>query len=375
VKNTLITESFARQPRGLVKINGEPVDGWMSWEVDSNSFYQADVFNVTWAIEALPKGFGADFWASVEKAEVEIFAGFPSDPESFGSDALDSLIVGKVDDVAIDLTGRTIGVTGRDLSGDLIDTKSSAKFPNLTSSQIVQKIAAAHGLTAVVKPTGTKAGRFYQIDRVRLQNDETEWDMLTYLAREEGYSIFMQGRELHFEPLPTATQDPYVVRYSPPAADGSSASASQSEIKVSRNLTLARDVRVTVKSWNSKSKKAFEKVFQFKRVRNPLNGKAGSPSSPAQEYSYVIPGLTPEQALQRAEQIARDITAHELKLSIDGPADNLLRTTDVLSLDGTGTALDQIFYPASIVRSFDASSGYHWRIEAKNHSPETEPTL
>jgi hypothetical protein len=57
-----------------------------------------------------------------------------------------------------------------------------------------------------------------------------------------------------------------------------------------------------------------------------------------QEYSYSIPGLTPEQAQQRANQLLAELSRHEVRLAMSGPADNLLRKSDLIEFTGTGTA-------------------------------------
>jgi hypothetical protein len=44
-------------------------------------------------------------------------------------------------------------------------------------------------------------------------------------------------------------------------------------------------------------------------------------------------------------------------------------------LTGTGTDFDQTYFPDSIARTFDQAGGYTWRIQAKNHSPEGQPSL
>jgi hypothetical protein len=104
---------------------------------------------------------------------------------------------------------------------------------------------------------------------------------------------------------------------------------------------------------------------------------AGRPITPVQEYSFSVPNLSPEQAQQLANKKLAELSRHEKGLAIEGPADNVLQLTHRIVIEGTGTPFDQTYYPDSIVRSMSAESGsgYHWSIQAKNHSPETEVTL
>lgn len=374
INNTNIAGEL-RQPRGAVKINGELVAGWVSWEIDNNTFYQADTFRVTFAISGLPPAYDSAFWAKTAKIEVEILAGFPANPESYTAAELDSLIFGQADDVAFDPVHRVIEVSGRDLTAQLIDTKTTEKWPNLTASEIVQKIAAAHGLDAVVVKTTQKAGTYYEIDHVRLTDQRSEWDLLTWLAHEEQYLVYVQGKALHFEPKPAAdTATPYVLKWEAPDYSRGYPVTNFKSIQFARNLTLAKDVIVHVRSWNAKNKKGFTKTAQATHNKNTVLAGAAQPVGEAQTYSYTIPGLTPEQALQKAQALLKDITAHEIRLNATLPADNILSGTALVQVIGTDTAFDQTYWPESITRRMSLDEGYEMTLSAKNHSPESTVT-
>jgi phage protein D len=361
----------ARQPRGLVKVNGEILPGWVSWETDNNTFYQADTFRVCFALSLMPYERDAAWWAARSEIFIEILVGFPADPENFTADELDSLIYGRVDDVTFDPVGRKIEVSGRDLTSAFIDAKTTEKWPNHTASEIAADLAARHDLKAVVTKTETKSGRYYEIDHARLTDQRSEWDLLTWLAHEEQFMVYVKGRELHFEPKPSPDDDPYVLQWEQPTEDRGHPVFNGKTIAFSRNLTLANDVIVKVMSWNAKNKKGFTKTAQATHNKNTVLKGAAQPIGEAQTYSYTIPGLTPEQALQRAQALLKEITAHEVKFSATLPADNLLGVTNIIQIIGTGTAFDQIYYPDSIVRHMSIGEGYTMSINAKNHSPES----
>lgn len=205
--NTLPVQPTARQPRGIVKVaavavpgTGVAVPGWIDWSVDSNTFYQADTFRVSFAATAMSTETSAN-WLSLQKeAFVEIFAGFPSDPTNYSEADLRSQIFGRIDDIDYDPVSTLITVTGRDLTAAFIDAKTSIQYQNLTASEIATKLALAHGLTPIVTATTTKAGTFYAFDHVSMTDERSEWDLLTWLASEEGYVCYVKGIELHFEP-------------------------------------------------------------------------------------------------------------------------------------------------------------------------------
>jgi phage protein D len=275
----------------------------------------------------------------------------------------------------MDLIRGELAITGRDLTAELIDTKTSAKYTNLKSSQIVTKIAAAHGLTPVVTATSTPVGRYYQIDKVRLQDERSEWDLLTWLAREEQFDVFVKGQSLYFQPQASTDNPSRTFTFTPPTVPGASPRFDQQSIKLKRSLTLAKDITVTVSSWNSKSKRSFSKSATATHTKNKVLKDATSPTYDKQTYAYYIAHLTPDQAQQRAEQILADLTKHERKVEIEGPADNDLAVTDVFAVSGTQTSFDQAYHPDSIIRSYSLEDGYRWSITAKNHPAESDTTL
>lgn len=368
-------DSVARRPRGAVLVDGEALRGWESWEIDTNSFYQADSFHVIFSLSDMPADRDAAWWAARNTVSIEIKAGFPADPEKYTVNELDTLILGNADDITIDLLKRTVEVSGRDLTSTLIDAKTTEKFQNLTASQIVSKLATRRGLTPVVTATSTRAGKYYEIDHARLTSEQSEWDLLSWLAFEENYIVFVKGRELHFQPKPTSSDKPYVLQWQWPDDKRGYPIFNGKTLSFSRNLTLAKDVIVTVKSWNSKSGKAFTKTVRATHNKNTVLAGAAQPTGDAQTYSYTIPGMTPEQALQRAQSLLREITQHEVRLSATMPADNFLSITSVVQVTGTNTALDQVYFPDNIVRTMSIDEGYAMSVTGKNHNVESEQTL
>ncbi len=367
------TTSTVRRPRAIVQVGGQAMP-FIAWEIDSNSNYQADTFRCGIAVSALPQNFGMDWWTAQDQLEVEIFAGFPADADKFGVSDLTSIYFGRVDDLQWDLPRGLLDLTGRDLTAVLIDTKTAKKYVTQTASQVAETIAAAHGLTAVVTATKAKVGKYYQIDHVRLQDERSEWDLLTWLAREEGFDVFVKGKELHFQPKAQGGS-PVDLKWTPVPSQGGSPRFDGTSITVNHNLTLAKDIRVELRSWNAKAKNGFTVVAEAKRIRNRVTRNAGKPVTPSQVYSYTIPGLERDAAQQRANQLLAELSKHEVHLTVEGPADTSLAITDSLALSGTGTAFDQTFYPDAITRTFSEEDGFRWHIEAKNHSPESVPQV
>ena len=349
-----------RQPRALVQVNGTTVPALMSLEIDETAFSQPSTFRVELAVQALPPGNDLAWWMrTMDEIDVEIFIGFPSDPTDYDASDLTSMFYGRADDVEVDWAGQTMSVSGRDLSAKLADVKSAQKYVNQKASDVATMLAAQYGLTPKVTPTKTPIGKFYSIDHVDQHDDRTQWDLLSWLARDEQFVVFVQAKELHFQPKPSASQTPQVFHWTPPSGGAGFNEGNFIRLSSRRELTVAKGIKVEVKSWNSKKNNGYSKTAQ-NGGQNP------------QTYSYVIAGLEPDDCQARAKQLLAELSQHEKTLTIEGPADNSLTVADVIQLSGTGTALDQIYFPSQIKRTFDAEGGYRWEIEAKLIPPADE---
>jgi phage protein D len=367
-----IASPEARTPRMIVKVNGTTIQGAIDFEVNNNNFYGADTFNVTFAVSLLPPDRGVDWWAAQVEIYVEIFAGFPSDPQNFTTSDLDSLIYGQVDDIHYDPVSRVISVTGRDLTATMIDTKTTIKYQNLKASDIAQQIASAHGLTPVVTATSKKVGTYYQIDSVRLTDQASEWDLLTFLANQEKFAVYVKGKELHFEPYNPETSNPYLIEWNEPDDITPYARANVTRLDLSRELTVAKGVVVWVQSVNPKTGKTYSVSYPANKAKGT---KPGQSAPHLQVYTFRKAAMLPDAALAFAQKKHKELTQHEMKLRACFPADSIVSVFTVLKLTGTGTAFDQTYYPDNIVRRMSIDEGYTMDVSAKNIAHNNEVTL
>lgn len=353
-----------RKPRFKVTVNGTLLTGVLEAEVTNASHFTADTYRVTAAVSGLPEAFSPAYWALSASDQISISAGFADASEIVAPNNWTQLILGQVDEVVYDPIDRLLTLTGRDLSAPMIDTKTSEKFQNKTSSEIAQDIAKRHGLTASVQKTTTKAGVYYNLDHVHLTQEQTEWDLLMFLAQNEGFDLWVSGNTLNFMPSPVATAKPYKLLCPPPK--GANNPSNATNIKVSRSQTLARDVIVRVRTWNQRQQRGFtvesHRSQAFKSARG--GGKA-------QIYSIIRANLTQVQAQKLADSLAEDITRHEKILTATLPGDNLLTTRSMVQLSGSGTAWDQKYYPDSVTRRLSFNGGYEMELRAKNHSTQS----
>ena len=211
--------------------------------------------------------------------------------------------------------------------------------------------------------TTTPVGRYYQSEHDRTTLNQfsrttTEWDLLVFLARHEGFDVFVQGQALYFQP---ATQ----------GADLAVSLRPEDviDLKLERSLTLARDIEVVVKSWNSRQNSA-----SIQRARAAGRGGSGRSKGTPQRYVLVQPNLTPEDALKLAQRKLAELSRHERIIRITMPGELALTPRSMITLEGTGTEFDQAYYIDVIERRLRRDGGLTEHILAKNTSPRTETT-
>lgn len=367
--NDPLAQSEGRQPRALVQLNGITVPGWVSWEVENNSFYEADSFRVSFAVSALPTAMNANWFSTQTETFFEVFAGFPADPNNPIPQELLSLVYGRADHIEYNPVSTLITVSGRDLTAPFIDNKITQDYANQKSSQIATTLATTRGLTPKVTATTEIIGTYYKHDEVRLQAGRSEWDLLAWLAREEGFVCYVSGKTLFFGPDPRSTDNPYVIQWSS-TAQGNPLS-NVIDLNFSRDQTVAKGVSVVVRSPSLTKKTAV--VKSYPTSSRAINPGESSPFGKVQTYYFTITAnQTPVQCEQYAEQKYNEIVSHAMKMSAHLPGDNLLLISTPIKVTGTGTGFDQIYYPRNIMRSMNFDEGYRMNVEAQNSSPDLE---
>ena len=348
-----------RSPRLRILANGSELNGVIDAEVISNNYYAADRFNASLAVTADPST-GISFWAAASDICLDIQ--FSLDNGS----TFTSLIQGPVDSVVIDAVSGLAHLNGRDLSAVLIEARTQETFANRTASEIATLLAERHNLLPQVSPTTTPVGRYYQSQHDRITLDQfshatTEWDLLVFLAQQEGFDVFAQGTSLYFQPAIQQTSRPTLL--CPTDLTG---------LRLERSLTLARDIEVSVKSWNSYQNSAFIECAYATMISNDgITGLTGS----AQRYIFVQPNLTSDGARKLAQRKLAELTQHERMLELTMPGELTLTPRNMIALGGTGSDFDQSYYIDSIERRIRYDGGFVQRIRAKNSSPRTDSTM
>jgi phage protein D len=340
----------SRAPRLRLIANGQVLVGALEAEVVSNNYYAADRFNATVALGPDPWADAA-FWAAATDILVDVQ--FSLD----GGASFTSLIQGAVDNVNIDPALGLVQIDGRDFTAALIEARMQETFANRTSSEIASLLAQRRNLVPHVSPTSTPIGRYYQSEHDRTTLDQfsrttTEWDLLVFLARHEGFDLFVQGQALYFQP--TAQSASSVLALSPKDV---------LDLRLARSLTLARDIEVVVRSWNSRQNSALAQ-----RASANGAGSAGQSGSSAQRYVFMRPNMTPDDALRFAQRKIAELTRHERTIRISMPGELALTPRSMIAIQGTGTSFDQIYYIDMIERRFRQNGGLVEHVIAHNSS-------
>ncbi len=355
-----------RAPRLRLVANGAFIQGAVQANVLSNNHYAADRFDAVVALGIDPVA-NAAFWAS--QTDILLDVQFSLD----GGVTFVSLVQGLVDTVAIDVLTGSLRIEGRDLTAAMIANRTQETFANRTSSEIATMFAQRHNLSPVVTATTTPVGRYYQNEHDRIVLNQfsrsmTEWDLLIFLAGQEGFDIFVSGTSLYFQPAAGSMAVPYTLT-----------PADVQDLRLERSLTLARDIVVTVKSWNSRQQNAFTQTVRASG-RRATGGGGGSGTSggvqagPPQHYVFVRPNLTMNDALKLAQQKAAELTQHERVWEATMPGDLTLDPRTMIQLVGTETDFDQTYFVDVIDRHLSIERGFVQHVRAKNTSPRTVST-
>lgn len=349
-----------RKPRLLVIANGAVVPNAVAAEVVSNNHFAADRFSVAVALDGAAAGAA---WAAADALAMTIR--FSLD----GGHVWRDLVHGEIDQVQLDPIRGIVRLWGRDLTARLIEARTREAFTNRTASEIAEVLAARRGLVASVQRTTAPVGRYWQLqrDRVtldRFANATTEWDLLVALAALEGFDVWVSGATLHFRPSRASEAGPTVLR---PVAT-LSGPANVTAIRLERTLTLARDIEVVVKSWNARQQEAFVQTARSRRRRRPVAPDDARPGE-VQRYVYVVPNLTPDEALALAQRKLAELSRHERVLVAEMPGELDLAPRMRLRLEGSFTDFDQTYWVDEIERRMDVRRGFSQTVRARNASP------
>jgi len=310
------------------------VAGVLDVEISSNSYLSADRYRLRVSLTAS----GYAMWAA-NQIELDIQLGLDG--------AWTSMILGLADCVEVDPARGEVLVEGRDLTARFITARTQENFENRTASDIATTLALRQGLAPAVTPTTALVGRDFQNDHSRTTLDQhakstTEWDLLTRLAEQEGFDVWVTGRVLNFSPL---ALDDAPLLLTPEDCIS---------IRLERNLALSSGLSVSVKSWDCRGNQAITQTAA-------ISGNAGTAAS----YVVVRPNMGAEAAQSLAQRILAQMAQQARRVAIEMPGDLTTQPRDTLVVAGTGTDFDGIYILTAVERRMSFQHGFLQTIEAR----------
>ena len=324
--------SSARTPAIAVTVNGLAVDGAIDAEIFSNSHLASDRFRLRLALDAS----SASIWSSAS-LRVGIQLGLDGSWET--------IFLGQADVVEIDPIHGVVSVEGRDLAALLIEARTQETFENQTASDIAMLLAGRHGLTANVTVTSRTVGRDFQSQRARTTLDQhswitTEWDLLTQLAKQEGFDVWIDQETLNFV-APSLTSFAAITPEDCIA------------LRLERTLGLEGDLSVAVKSWDCRGEAAL--------TQTASNGGGND----APRYVVIQPNVTAEVAQAFAQRLLGEMARHGRIIDIDMPGELNMRPRAGLALSGTGTDFDNTYTISDVERRISFEHGFTQNVRAR----------
>jgi phage protein D len=340
---------IVRAPRAFLSVVGGNMTP-TELAVEMTTYRKADTFSAHVPLDAVP-GLDEFFWSDLPSTQITINA--TNDATTGG---YLPLFVGNVDDVDIDWGARVARVSGRDLGAALLETKTTEKFQNQTTAQIVKTIAQRIGLTANVQvPSGDRVGLVYKTDYARITDQDTLMNVLARLAQRSGCVFWISGTTLNFMPdTSLATLPPFVINYIAPTP-ASIAQGNFVTLRTRRNYVLSKTIQLRTRSWQLKQKQTISSEYNM----------PGSVSGNL-VYEYRAPNMTQEQANAYTQARLNELSSREKTVDIDLPGDVTLTPEMQVQLVGTGTSFDQLYTINRVSHHFSQGGGYRMFVSTRN---------
>jgi phage protein D len=336
---------FTRQPRCTV--NGIiPIE----CSVHASQHQTADTFAAVIALDD-PANPGPAYWADTAPIQVTVMA-----TNDVASGSMTLMFQGNVDKVSIDWDRRTVHISGRDNTSQLIESKTNEKWINKQPNDIITDLAGRAGLSVQFSGTASdRAGLKYKDDYNRISELDSYWNVIVRLAKEMSCIAYVKGTQLFIQPWDFSGGGDFAVTYVPPTAS-SAAQGNVLKLTTERDLVLAQTVTVEHNTWQQKEGKAVSSVWT-------VPGTAG-----VLKHGLKAANLTKRQQDAVAKGRADEITSHERTVTIVTYGDVTLQAGMMVTLSGTGTGFDMSYVISDIEHHWSWGQGYIMTVNVRNKS-------
>jgi len=382
-----ILDHTASQPRVWVVLDHDTLLlSLVSVHVVNNNFYEADTFEVRATLSGQPFPRNSEAWW-LSNPEIGLTVKVSKSPTSPWT----TLIYGRVDDVVVDPVSDEVILSGRDLTGLLIDSRLSgttmAQYQNLSASQIVTALMepfSAWFSGNQITDTSGGVGGYYAGNFLTLFRNRSVWDVITWLAQTNvdssgnpaPFVAYVKGKSLVWGPAPAPTGY-FLIDWKKKSG---SPAANVIHLDLAHNLTLAKDIAVTVMGFNPALGR-YSSTASGKHNQGHTGGGSFSQalysSVGYQHFVYVVNGITPEQAQQLAQSKARELSRHEYILRATLPGDVTLDPAQLVRLTGLTFAGQSTndFWINAVTWRFDLGEGFEMEFWCKNHPAAQQVVL
>jgi uncharacterized protein involved in type VI secretion and phage assembly len=256
-----------------------------------------------------------------------------------------------------------LAIRGYDRSHRMNREKRSETFPDMTATQIVQKIASKHGLSVKAEETGpSPPPKFME------QKNETDWQWIVRLATMNDFEVLVEGRELTFRKAGKDTGGPVKCYYGP--RDPGSQERPRLLDFHPRVTGIQQAKEVIVRSWDPAKKtkieaKATPRIVEIGIHRADVVKKLGGGSVTIVDAPVTSVGEArklAEAAAQHAAEAFREATG-----TTEG--DPRIKAGSDLQIEGLGPRFSGKYHVSAVTHIFSGS--YRTKFTVAGRAPRT----
>jgi uncharacterized protein involved in type VI secretion and phage assembly len=239
--------------------------------------------------------------------------------------------------------------------------QKTRSFQDVKDSDIVSQLVGSAGLSAAVEATT-------QVRKVVFQQNQTDLEFLSLLARRNGYETWMDGTTLHFKKAPTTsvatlTWGVTLKSFHP-------------------RLSLAGQVNeVTVRGWDNKQGKALVGKATSS-VSAPAIGFGKSGGQGAQSAFSAAKHLdvrhvvhSQDEANKIAQSLLDEINSDFLEADGVAIGNAAIRAGKTVTIDGVGTKFAGTYHVSSANHVYSLDNGYEVQFRISGARPKTVSDL
>lgn len=239
--------------------------------------------------------------------------------------------------------------------------RKTRTFQQMTTSQIVQKLAGEVGLTAKVDATNPMHD-FFQ------QNNETDYEFIKRLASMHDFEAFVDGRNLVFQGVDKPGEE-LELEYGENSTNGSATRLHSFFPRVSAAQQVSK---VTVRSWDPKTKDKIEEQAPVKQQGSAIGIQFGEVKRAFGDATVTIANA-PVADKGSASDLAKSVASYlgGSFVSAWGTCEGHpgIRAGTTLKIKGLGSQFNGTYRVTSVTHAYGGPTGYTTTFEVMGRLP------